>query len=163
MGWFSGSFFSKNWIHPGWFFWIRSGSYLKLGTVDYPNGCFEKAIMFSHAFSSMKLNWFPWGFCLAVFISYPAPDFKNIPTSFPVSFLAVINTLKQIINMNVILSFSNRPLLIYLWTCLVITLIINSTLFCGEFAVGDFWARDQLNNYKNCSRELLYIQFTKNS
>lgn len=43
------------------------------------------------------------------------------------------------------------------------TSIINSTLFWGELADGDFCANDQLNNYKNCSSEELYIQLTKNS
>ena len=142
---------------------MRSGSSLKLGTDDYPKVCFEKAIILSHGFSSMKLNWLPCGLGLAVLISYPAPALRKAPTSVPVSFLAVIKILKQIININVILSFSKRPLLMYLWTCLVMTLIMKSTLFWGEFAYGDFWARDQLNSYKNCSRELLYIQLTRKS
>jgi hypothetical protein len=86
----------------------------------------------------MKENWLPCGFGLAVLISSPAPDFKNIPTSADVNFLAVIKILKQIMSINVILSFSKRPLLIYLWTFFVIASIMNSTLFCGEFAVGDF-------------------------
>jgi len=40
---------------------------------------------------------------------------------------------------------------------------MNSTLFWGELAVGDFWAKDQLKSSRNCSKELLYIQLTKNN
>lgn len=125
IGWFSGSIFSKNWIHPGWFFWIKSGSYLKFGTVDSPNVCFEKAMMLSHDFSSINENWLPCGLGLAVLISSPAPDLRNMPTSPEVSFLAVIKILKQIMSMKVILSFSNKPRLMYLWTFLVMTWMMN--------------------------------------
>lgn len=71
--------------------------------------------------------------------------------------------MKQIINIKVILSFSNKPLLTYLWTYFVIALMIKSTLFWGELAYGDFWASAQLKSSRNCSRELLYIQLTKNN
>ena len=163
IGKFSGSFLSKYWDQPGWFLIIKSGSSLKLGIDDSPKVCFEKAKILSQAFSSIKLNWFPWGLGLAVLISYPAPALRKAPTSAPVNFLAVISILKQIIRRKVILSFSKRPLLICLWTCLVITLIMKSTLFWGELASGDFCASDQLKRSKNCSRELLYIQLIKKS
>lgn len=142
---------------------MRSGSSLKLGIEDYPKVCLEKAMILSQDFSSIKLNWFPWGLGLAVLISSPAPALRKAPTSIPVNFLAVIRILKQTMRRKVILSFSKRPLLTYLWTCLVMTFMMNSTLFWGELASGLFWARDQLKSSRNCSRELLYIQLTKKS
>ncbi len=98
----------------------------------------RNSMMLSHAFSSMKLNWLPWGLGLTVLMSSPAPAFRKAPTSAPVSFLAVMSIFKQIIRRKVILSFSNRPLLTYLWTWRVMTLMINSTRFWGELASGDF-------------------------
>jgi hypothetical protein len=80
----------------------------------------------------MNAKLLPCGLGRDVLMSYAAPAFKNKLTSLNVIFPAVVKILKHIIKINVILSFSNRPLFIYRYTCLVKNLIIISTLFEGD-------------------------------
>lgn len=62
--------------------------------------------------------------------------------------------------MKVILSFSKRPLFTYLYTWKVKKEIIFLTLFDGNYAFSDK-SIDSMNNFKNYSKDELYIQFTK--
>ena len=67
--------------------------------------------MFNQAFSEINEN---CGLGLHSLMSYPAPAFKNRPTSSELILPALVRILKHIINTKVILSFSNNPLFTYL-------------------------------------------------
>lgn len=68
--------------------------------------------------------------------------------------------MKHIIKINETLSFSNNPLLTYLYTKKVKNLIILSTLFEGNVFLSER-SIESLNNLRNYSNEELYIQLTR--
>lgn len=109
--------------------------------------------MLSHAFSVMKLN----GLGFSDLASKSAPAFKYTPTSSLVIFPAVTRILNTMTKMYEVLSFSNNPRFTYLYTWKVKYFMMISTLFDGSCTFSDS-SIEPSNNFKNYSREELYIQ-----
>jgi hypothetical protein len=95
-------------------------------------------------------------------MSKASPDFKNKETSFPLIVVAVVIILNAIIRIKVILSFSKSPLFTYLYTWKVKNVIMFLTRFEGNWAFSDR-SIDSMNNFKNYSKDELYIQFTNDT
>jgi len=112
--------------------------------------------MLSHTLSYKKL----YGLVFSALISRAAPLFNSIEMSLELTLCAVMRILKHIIRMNVILSFSNRPRLMYLYACNVRYLMMLSTLLGGYADFSD-QSMDWLKSIKNYSSEELYIQLTR--
>jgi len=112
IGEFSGSFLSFHCFHYYSFLWMESGKSLKNAIWSPLKWCLDRAMMLSHYFSSKNWN----GFYLSALASNAAPLLRNSETSAPLIFLSVYLTLKHIIRINEILSFSKSPLFTYLYT-----------------------------------------------